>query len=103
MRHASAPSALPRTEAGCRPVEQRWLRHRAQQRAKALGIPMGAPFFEWRSFCLQHGVALFSSNYELYGDMSARVMTVLRDACPDMEIYSIDEAFLPSTLSPRTT
>jgi DNA polymerase V len=71
--------------------------------AKALGIPMGAPFFEWRSFCLQHGVALFSSNYELYGDMSARVMTVLRDACPDMEIYSIDEAFLPSTLSPRTT
>jgi len=75
----------------------------ARQRAKALGIPMGAPFFEWRSFCLQHGVALFSSNYELYGDMSARVMTVLRDACPDMEIYSIDEAFLPSTLSPRTT
>ena len=52
---------------------------------------------------MQHGVALFSSNYELYGDMSARVMTVLRDACPDMEIYSIDEAFLPSTLSPRTT
>lgn len=61
---------------------------------KALGIPMGAPFFQWEKFCVAHQVSVFSSNYELYGDMSERVMSTLRHLCPDLEIYSIDEAFL---------
>jgi DNA polymerase V len=62
--------------------------------AKKLGIPMGAPFFQWRQFCKKNGVYVFSSNYALYGDMSQRVMNILKSFCPDMEIYSIDEAFL---------
>lgn len=62
--------------------------------AKALGIPMGGPFFKIKDTCAKHGVAVFSSNYQLYGDMSRRVMEVLVDACPRVEVYSIDEAFL---------
>jgi len=62
--------------------------------AKKLGIPMGAPFFQWEKVCKQHKVNVFSSNYELYGDMSSRVMALLTEAWPDIEIYSIDEAFL---------
>lgn len=62
--------------------------------AKKLGIPMGAPFFKWQDFCKKHRVQVFSSNYELYGDMSHRVMQLLTQSCPDIEIYSIDEAFL---------
>lgn len=62
--------------------------------AKALGIPMGAPFFKYKALCERHQVAVFSSNYQLYGDMSQRVMQSLQTFCPDMEIYSIDEAFL---------
>lgn len=62
--------------------------------AKALGIPMGAPYHEWKMFCRENNVKVFSSNYELYGDMSERVMTTLTMLCPDIEIYSIDEAFL---------
>ncbi len=62
--------------------------------AKSLGIPMGAPYFKYRSVLTQHKVTVFSSNYELYGDISNRIMTILRDFCPDIEIYSIDEAFL---------
>ena len=62
--------------------------------AKALGIPMGAPFYEWKAFCKNHAVTIFSSNYELYGDMSQRVMSVLKEYCSQLEIYSIDEAFL---------
>jgi DNA polymerase V len=62
--------------------------------AKALGIPMGAPYFQWRKLCEQHRVHVFSSNFELYGDLSARVMSSLEKLCPEMEIYSIDEAFL---------
>ena len=62
--------------------------------AKALGIPMGAPFFQWKKFCSENNVIVFSSNYELYGDMSERVMQILQENCPDSEIYSIDEAFL---------
>src|SRR6476660_1460544 len=42
--------------------------------AKALGIPMGAPFFKWEKLCEEHHVTVFSSNYDLYGDMSRRVM-----------------------------
>ncbi len=62
--------------------------------AKALGIPMGEPFFKIRSLAEKHQVQVFSSNYALYGDLSERVMTVLGSFTPDQEIYSIDEAFL---------
>jgi DNA polymerase V len=62
--------------------------------AKALGITMGAPFFKVESLIKSKGVALFSSNYTLYGDMSSRVMEALRYFSPEIEIYSIDEAFI---------
>ena len=62
--------------------------------AKALGIPMGAPAFQYRSFFKQKRVQVFSSNYPLYGDMSSRVMSILEQYTPNLEIYSIDEAFL---------
>lgn len=62
--------------------------------AKALGIAMGAPWHLNRERFEREGVVVRSSNYTLYGDMSARVMRVLGEAVPEMEIYSIDEAFL---------
>ncbi|HNX38568.1 MAG TPA: Y-family DNA polymerase [Candidatus Cloacimonadota bacterium] len=61
---------------------------------KELGIPMGAPGFKYEALIRKHGGTLLSSNYALYGDMSARVMEVLSRFSPDMEVYSIDEAFL---------
>lgn len=61
---------------------------------KALGIPMGAPAFKFATVFKQHEVTLFSSNFTLYGDMSARVMNILEANSPKIEIYSIDEAFL---------
>ncbi|NJK62409.1 MAG: Y-family DNA polymerase [Synechococcaceae cyanobacterium SM2_3_1] len=60
---------------------------------KALGIPMGAPLFKVRQVLDQEGVRVFSSNYVLYGDMSARVMQTLA-LLAELEVYSIDEAFL---------
>src|SRR5690606_29243222 len=62
--------------------------------AKALGIPMGAPAFEYDQLFKQHQVQVFSANFALYGDMSNRVMNILADYSPEMEIYSIDECFL---------
>jgi DNA polymerase V len=62
--------------------------------AKALGIPMGAPFFKYKQLINRNKVHVFSSNYTFYGDMSARVMTSLRSLVGEIEIYSIDEAFL---------
>lgn len=62
--------------------------------AKALGIPMGAPLFEYRDFCKSHRVVLFSSNFQLYGEMSRRVFSSLRMLNQNVEVYSIDEAFL---------
>lgn len=62
--------------------------------AKALGVPMGTPAFQCRELFARHGMAVFSSNYALYGDMSARVMATLARFAPAMEVYSIDEAFL---------
>ena len=62
--------------------------------AKALGIKMGAPFFKIKDIVERNHVAVFSSNYALYGDMSRRVQEVLRDFAPAVEQYSIDEAFL---------
>jgi DNA polymerase V len=61
--------------------------------AKALGIGMGEPFFKCRKFIESHEVQVFSSNYALYGDISQRVMTVLSQLEPEVEVYSIDEAF----------
>ena len=62
--------------------------------AKNLNLPMGAPIFKWESFCKHHKINVLSSNYPLYGDMSARVMKILEHFTPDVEVYSIDEAFL---------
>ena len=62
--------------------------------AKALGIPMGAPAFQWRQHFQENAVEVFSSNYALYGDMSRRVMQILRQHAAAVEVYSIDEAFL---------
>jgi DNA polymerase V len=62
--------------------------------AKKVGVPMGAPAFKFEDFFKENKVHVFSSNYPLYGDMSARVMNTLFDFTPDVEIYSIDEAFL---------
>lgn len=62
--------------------------------AKSVGIPMGAAAFQFKELFIQHKISVFSSNYALYGDMSNRVMNILATFCPDLEIYSIDEAFL---------
>ena len=70
--------------------------------AKDLNIKMGQPYFQIQDWCEQHQVQVFSSNYTLYGDLSARVMQTIESEWPDIEIYSIDEAFLDlSTLAPE--
>lgn len=65
--------------------------------AKKLGLPMGKPAFEVKHELEKHEVAVFSSNYALYGDLSHRVMQTLESLVPKVEVYSIDEAFLPLT------
>lgn len=65
--------------------------------AKELGIAMGEPYFKLRDLIALHGIEVFSSNYALYGNLSTRVMSVLRDLAPRIEVYSIDEAFLDIT------
>ena len=62
--------------------------------AKILGIPMGAPAFKYEKLFNKNNVKVFSSNFPLYGDMSNRVMSILSKFTPNIEIYSIDEAFL---------
>jgi DNA polymerase V len=62
--------------------------------AKALGINMGVPLFKIRDIVEKYNVAVFSSNFALYGDMSGRIHQTLRQLAPAIEIYSIDEAFL---------
>jgi len=61
---------------------------------KSLGIKMGEPWFKMEKLAKQHGIIAYSSNYALYGDLSARVMSVLSTFSPRQEIYSIDECFL---------
>lgn len=61
---------------------------------KALGVPMGAPFFKVKSLLEAHNTTVFSANFELYGDMSQRIVQYLEAAVPRTEVYSIDEAFL---------
>jgi DNA polymerase V len=62
--------------------------------AKAIGIKMGDPLFKVKDLVAKHDVHVFSSNYTLYGDMSHRVMSALEQFSPNVEIYSIDEAFI---------
>jgi len=66
---------------------------------KNLGIPMGAPFFKYKDELAKIGCRVFSSNYSLYGDMSARIMNLLCNYTDAIEVYSIDEAFLELDLS----
>lgn len=70
--------------------------------AKDVGIAMGEPFFKIKALCKQHGVQAFSSNYTLYGDLSHRVMTTIENEWPEMETYSIDEAFLDLSDMPES-
>lgn len=65
--------------------------------AKQLGIKMGAPFFKIRRLAEAQGVVAFSSNYAFYADVSNRVMRTLQAAVPDIEVYSIDEAWVDLT------
>ena len=62
--------------------------------ARAFGVGMAGPYFQARHLIEQHNIAVFSSNYNLYGDMSMRVMDTLRTLSPSVEVYSVDEAFL---------
>jgi DNA polymerase V len=63
-------------------------------KAKELGVKMGEPFFKAHPFLVEKGIHFFSSNYPLYADMSRRVMKTLQQINPDIEVYSVDEAFL---------
>lgn len=69
------------------------------EEAKEVGITMGAPLFKVRNLLAETDAEIFSSNYALYGDMSSRVMNLLHNFTPEVEVYSIDEAFL--SLEPR--
>jgi DNA polymerase V len=62
--------------------------------AKALGVPMAAPAFKWRSLFQRHGVVQFSANFELYGDISERITRLMTSITPRTEVYSVDESFL---------
>ena len=64
------------------------------QEAKDLGVKMGTPWFQLQDLVRRHRLVGLSSNYTLYGDMSARVVQVLSQFTPDYEVYSIDESFL---------
>lgn len=65
--------------------------------AKAIGIKMGVPYFQIKHLEKSHGLLWLSSNYALYGDMSARMMNILCGFAPEQEVYSIDECFLDFT------
>ena len=65
--------------------------------AKALGIKMGVPLFKVRDIIEKEKVIVFSSNYTLYADMSRRVMNIISEFFPSIEVYSIDEAFVEFT------
>ncbi|RME88768.1 MAG: Y-family DNA polymerase [Planctomycetota bacterium] len=92
----------------CERVFQPWLKNRPvvvlsnndgcvvarSQEVKDLGIPMGVPFFKIKDIVNKYNIHYFSSNYTLYADMSSRVMEILKEMAPKVEVYSIDEAFL---------
>ena len=62
--------------------------------AKALGIKMGEPAFKSKDVFRRHNVHVYSTNFALYGDLSERIMSILTDYAPRIEVYSIDEAFM---------
>ena len=64
---------------------------------KAMGVPMGVAWFKIEKFAQQAGIVALSSNYTLYADMSDRVVRILSEYAPDIEVYSIDESFLDLT------
>jgi len=64
------------------------------EEAKALGVPMASPEFKIRELLQQNNIKVLSSNYPLYGDLSERVMKIMEGFTPNVEVYSIDEAFL---------
>ncbi|MBM3617090.1 MAG: Y-family DNA polymerase [Alphaproteobacteria bacterium] len=68
--------------------------------AKAIGVPMGAPMFEIRDLLKREKVHSFSSNFQLYGDISNRVMQILQRFSPEVDVYSVDEAFLDLSGTP---
>lgn len=65
--------------------------------AKKLDIPMGVPYFKIRNIVEKYGIKVFSSNYSLYGDISRRIMSFLHDRFCEVDVYSIDEAFIDMT------
>ena len=67
------------------------------EEAKALGVKMGEPWFQFKRLAEKHNIIICSSNYALYADMSDRVMSILSKFSPNQEIYSIDECFLDLT------
>ena len=62
--------------------------------AKELGIPMGAPFFKYRDLMAKHNVVTYSVNFDLYQQFSTKIVSVLREVCPRVQVYSIDESFV---------
>lgn len=70
--------------------------------AKALGIPMGAPAFQWREVFRRERVTTFSANFALYGDISKRITALLTTVTPRIEVYSVDESFLDISSLPIT-
>ncbi len=64
---------------------------------KALDIPMGAPYFKYEKELAAHNVVLFSANFPLYGNISQRIVTIISEASPDIETYSVDESFVELT------
>lgn len=73
----------------------------ARSREAKPHVPMGEPWFKIRDSLKRHGIVAFSSNYALYGDMSERVMSILEQHLPHVEVYSIDEAFAELTGLPE--
>lgn len=69
--------------------------------AKRLGVAMGEPIFKIRDLVRKHNIAVLSSNFALYGDLSARVMSIITHSMPEVSIYSIDEAFIDLTTMAR--
>ncbi|MEP6605298.1 MAG: DNA polymerase V subunit UmuC, partial [Nitrosospira sp.] len=62
--------------------------------SREIGVKMGTPWFELKELAAKHNIVALSSNYTLYGDMSDRVTSILREYSPNIEVYSIDESFL---------
>ncbi len=85
-KYATVPAVVLSNNDGCVVA--------CSREVKALGVGIGEPFYKFRELFEEHNVKIFSSNYTLYGDISRRVMTTLRKLAAEVEIYSIDEAFL---------